>query len=236
MSRVGFEPTIPVFERAKTVHALPLWSAWTTYKEHLLTRVSEALGQVVLPDFLKYRTAFDSLYFQLDNIKVSCNVKVYFVVEAPFDRCLPLTDPTYWLYSTYTRTLRQTNYTFIDLRCLTNNRTDISVLQLETLVSIFIPNYMKFLLKLRIRFLLATTLIFYRRSVLFEKYTSYKEVCWYFCKIVIKQLHITYTPTIPQEISILNIKITNINGTNLTPFSIVLQTTRYIFYIVVILI
>jgi hypothetical protein len=83
-------------------------------KEHLFTRSSEALGEGVLLDFLQYRKAFDSLYFQLDIMKVSGIEKVTFVVKAPFDRYLPLTGPSCWLYSTNSLH-RQINYKFMDL-------------------------------------------------------------------------------------------------------------------------
>jgi hypothetical protein len=51
MPRVGFNPTIPVFERAKTFHALdprPLWSAWSShFMYYLLVRLQWILQLII---------------------------------------------------------------------------------------------------------------------------------------------------------------------------------------------
>jgi hypothetical protein len=122
------------------------------------------------------------------------------------------------------------------LQCPKNNLTDISVLNLETLVSFahrIAWVYGSEMFKKNSGFNSSgddynkhsTGVVFY----LFHD-TSYEEACWHLSKIIKRQLRITcsYTSAISHETSILIIKITNINGTNLTMFFIVLKNSHFL--------
>jgi hypothetical protein len=47
MTRLGFEPTIPVFERAKNVHALGRAALWSASSVHTLPKIVAVSPQYV---------------------------------------------------------------------------------------------------------------------------------------------------------------------------------------------